>query len=401
MQVYQVVSYSKMSSHYILPLKAPTPLPASGVNIVTFKVWQNTLKSHIQQDANHHHFMSGGLYSEWIAADTGNRINQLHNKDHDKLVLDGKAEMSQAEYDRALASLLVSRNSQLAKFITHIVCLCHITEHDDITNYSTSLDWIFNYLKKHYGLETKGANFMNISEHIFTKGTPYQTLYKQYRASFIDNLRKRGDIVTYRNGFVLTEDEKLTPSFENAIILWTFEKIDPRLPAKVKRDYGHQMTGNITLKDVQPVIFENITTMLEDLDQSQTTKAFAAQVVDDQTCLNAMGSQNFNRGKNRYSSRSRGAFRGNSSNNRSTKSFSKKYCRICHLAGSDQNVYTSHEIGFCSRLSARDLDSFKNALVLNGLVTLDVQEIEEPSCTLQPGWDDEEATQLEHISDQD
>ena len=41
------------------------------------------------------------------------------------------------------------------------------------------------------------------------------------------------------------------------------------------------MTGNITLKDVQPVIFENITTMLEDLDQSQTTKAFAAQVVDD------------------------------------------------------------------------------------------------------------------------
>ena len=170
-----------MSSHYILPLKAPTPLPASGVNIVTFKVWQNTLKSHIEQDANHHHFMSGGLYSEWIAADTGNRINQLHNEDHDKIVLDGKAEMSQAEYDRALASLLISRNSQLAKFITHIACLCHITEHDDITNYSMSLDWIFNYLKKHYGLETKSANCMNISEHIFTKGTPYQTSYKQYR----------------------------------------------------------------------------------------------------------------------------------------------------------------------------------------------------------------------------
>jgi len=108
---------------------------------------------------------------------------------------------------------------------------------------------------------------MNISEHVFKKGTPYNTFYKQYRASFIDNLRKRGDIVTYRNGFALTEDEKLSPSFENAIILWTLEKIDPRLPAKVKRDYGHQMTGNITLKDVQPVVFENITTMLEDLRQ--------------------------------------------------------------------------------------------------------------------------------------
>ena len=143
---------------------------------------------------------------------------------------------------------------------------------------------------------------MNISEHVFKKGTPYNTFYKQYRASFIDNLRKRGDIVTYRNGFALTEDEKLSPSFENAIILWTLEKIDPRLPAKVKRDYGHQMTGNITLKDVQPVVFENITTMLEDLDQSDTSKAFAAQLVDNQACLNALGSQTSISGRNRQSS---------------------------------------------------------------------------------------------------
>ena len=318
-----------MSTHYILPLKAPTPLPASGVDIVTFKVWKNTLTAHIQQDANHHHFMPGGLYSEWIAADVGARIEQIHEEDHDKLVLDAK-ETDNAEYDRKLASLLISRNSQLAKFITHIACLCHITENDDITNYCTSLDWIFDYLKKHYGLETKGANFMNISEHVFKKGTPYNTFYKQYRASFIDNLRKRGDIVTYRNGFALTEDEKLSPSFENAIILWTLEKIDPRLPAKVKRDYGHQMTGNIGLKDVQPVVFENITTMLEDLDQSDTSKAFAAQLVDNQACLNALGPQTSVRGRNRQSSnRSRGANRGTSFPNSSSRALSnRKYCRI-------------------------------------------------------------------------
>ena len=390
-----------MTAHYILPLKAPTPLPATGVDVVTFKVWQNTLKSHIQQDANHHHFMEGGLYSEWVAADIGNRISAVHDDDHDKLVLDGK-EMTDAEYNRGLAALLTSRNSQLAKFITHIACLCYITEHDDITNYSTSLNWIFDYLKKHYGLETKGANFMNISEHVFKKGTPHQTFYKQYRASFIDNLRKRGDVVTYRNGFVLPEDEKLTPSFENAIILWTLEKIDPRLPAKVKRDYGHQMTGNITLKDIQPVIFENISTMLEDLDQSQTTKAFAAQLVDDQTSLNAIGPQFSGRGRSRnFSSKFRGANRGNSSTNRSSRTLSKKYCRICHLAGSDRNIYSSHEIGFCSRLSARDLESLKSALVLNGLITLDVTEVEEPDCVLQPGWDDEEVAGLDHASDQD
>lgn len=68
--------------------------------------------------------------------------------------------------------------------------------------------------------------------------------YKQYRASFTDNLRKTGDIVIFKNNQALTEDEQLSPSFENAIVLWTLEKIDPRLPSKVKKDYGHQMTGN-------------------------------------------------------------------------------------------------------------------------------------------------------------
>ena len=264
-----------MSTNYILPLKAPSPLPASGVDTVTFKVWKNTLISHIQQDANHHNFMPGGLYEEWQAAEYGNRIRQLDDADPEKRTIDGKMEQLGRDGHRAqIARLLAVRNAQLAKYITHIATLCHHTENDDVTNHSTSLQWIFDYLLKHYGLETKGANFMNIAEHSYKQGTPFQTFYKQYRASFIDNLRKQGDIVKYRNDFVLTEDEKLSPSFENAIILWSLEKIDPRLPAKVKKNYGHQMTGNVTLKDIQPVIFENISDMIEELDQSQTANAF-------------------------------------------------------------------------------------------------------------------------------
>ena len=74
-----------VSNNHILPLKAPSPLPANGVDIVTFKVWRNTLIAHIQQDVNHHYFMDGGLYSEWQAAEFGRRISQLHDDDPDKL----------------------------------------------------------------------------------------------------------------------------------------------------------------------------------------------------------------------------------------------------------------------------------------------------------------------------
>ena len=51
------------SFNYILPLKAPAPLPATGVTIVTFEVWKNTLISHMEQDANRHHFLPGGKYA--------------------------------------------------------------------------------------------------------------------------------------------------------------------------------------------------------------------------------------------------------------------------------------------------------------------------------------------------
>ena len=179
---------------YILPLKAPAPLPATGVNIVTFKVWRNTLKAHLEQDAHHHFFLPGGKYSLWRASEFGQRVERLHNEDPDKVIADGKRDrLGVAAHQAELDRILHLRNAQLSKFITHIAMLCHHTENDDITNSSTSLDWIYEYLLKHYGLTTKGANFLNIAEHVYKQGTPYQTFYKQYRAAIVDNLRKRGD----------------------------------------------------------------------------------------------------------------------------------------------------------------------------------------------------------------
>ena len=52
-----------MTTSYILPLKAPNPLPANGVDVVTFKVWKNALIAYLQQDAHHHLFMPDGQYA--------------------------------------------------------------------------------------------------------------------------------------------------------------------------------------------------------------------------------------------------------------------------------------------------------------------------------------------------
>ena len=62
----------------------------------------------------------------------------------------------------------------------------------------------------------------------------------------------------------------------------------------------------------------------------------------------------------------------------------------------------SHEIGDCGRLSQRDLESIKSALVLNGLIDIPDDELDssDPSYSLQPGWDDFEADQLQEEQDQ-
>ena len=42
------------------------------------------------------------------------------------------------------------------------------------------------------------------------------------------------------------------------------------------------------MRNVQPMIFENISNMLEDLEQSKVTKAFAAHSLDDELTFNYM-----------------------------------------------------------------------------------------------------------------
>ena len=389
---------------YHLPLKAPTPLPISGVTTISFKVWKNQLIAYLEQDAAHYHFMPDGRYSSWLAKYTGKRITDLVGDDPEKRTIDEKRghdppQLTATAYENALETLLNKRNAQLGKFITHAANLCYYTEASDIVDHSTSLEWIFDSLTTHYGLETKGANFLKIASLTYKKGDQYQTFHKQYRAAFIDVLRKKNDTVKFKGNMILPDDEQLSPSFENAIVLWSLKEIDPRLPMKVRKNYGHQMTGDMTLKDLQPIIFQNIDSMLDELNESANNKAFAAVAID-KPALNALSYRGGMRGRGRGGRFQRGG-RFSSNQSRNPKPTGKLFCRLCKLAGSDERSFTSHEIGNCSRLTIRDMESLRASLVLNGMITEEAAEspeLEEPTYFMHPGWDDDEAAGLEEPS---
>ena len=149
------------------------------------------------------------------------------------------------------------------------------------------------------------------------------------------------------------------------------------------------MTGDNTLKDIQLVIFEHIDSLLEDLDQTQTSKLLASPLYSEDVQLQAINVRRNNNKSNSVKSKFKSSFREQFSGrqSKSTGQPNSKYCRICHLAGSDRKVYSSHEIGNCSRLSVRDLESLRDAMVLNGMVVVTDEMGLDPECQLQPGWD--------------
>jgi len=370
-------------------LKPPEKLPSTGVTKISFKVFINQLVAYLEQDPVNDFFLGEECYATWNPRQGGKRILILSKKDPEKKRLDKELaaqKITEEFHTEEERKLLILRNSQLGKCIQLVAVHCYYTEQDDIDQCSTSLSWIIEYLEKHYNIQSKGVHFLDIASLTYKKGTPHQTFFKQFRSMFMDNLRKRGDKLEYKNDEVLQVDEKMTPTLESTIVLWALERIDPRLPTKVQKMYGHQMTGNKCLMSLQPTIFQNIPLMLQELDQA----ANANVMVEGESVLGAgwAGGTLKRGGGTKPGSRGRG--RGNTGERRfRNRKPSDKFCRICYHAGSSQ--YQTHTIADCYLLTSADKSNLRSVL---GAVDVGSQEGQD-DVKLEPfdapGWDVEAA----------
>ena len=339
-----------------LKLKAPEVLPADGVTSVAFKAWKNALYSFLEQDTVNYLYLTGGIYASWIAlaeSENRKRIQMLHSRDPDKTKLTRKVgnDYTQDELEEDLDELLLKRNSQLSKVIQLIAVCCHFSEHDDITNISTSTEWIMNYLLQHYNLEKKGAHFLKVSELTYKPGMNHQTFYREFRSAICDNTKSKGHKISYLNNKELKEDEGISPTFEETIVLWCLEKIDSRLPMHVSKTFGHQMVENTTLKDLQVQIFQRIPSMIDDMNDAEANRAsaFNASVLHDSNHESLIAAGKV------YSAKSWKSKRKNT------------FCRICKVAGRPPAVYESHFPSNCK---------LKGAL-LNSVLTEDSEHDDE------------------------
>ena len=378
-----------MTSVFHLKLNQPKELPQDGLTSVQFKPWRNHLLNFLQQDIENYRFLPGGEYAEWKAAVQtvdGLRIEDLKDTDADLGVIEGGVG-SVLVKDQKKHILKLRRNSQLSKLIQHVASFVFYTEADDINESSTSLDWIFNYLKEHYNIQARGANFLKITQNVYNSKMLPQVFYKQLRASFVDNLRKKGEKA--KGGIVLTADETLSPSFEDTIVLWALEKIEPRLPAKVRKDYEHCLSGNTYLVDLQPTIFQSIPSMLQELDGQVDANSVSIAEPEDDTSLSSLRFDQFKRqkrgGRGGQSNRGRGGQtdrgRGGQTVRSGQNTYERRHCRVCQAAGKPSQVYKTHNVGTCGFFDRQDRQDMLSAL--QAMSVEDQQEKDEANWTIE------------------
>lgn len=217
------------------------------VTLEEFEVWKTCLISYLEVVEDYKMFLPAGFYSSWKSlseSTSGYRIETLHEND--------SCDMDQS-------NLLLVRNNQLSAMLNLIGSLAEDDEYSAIYNLSTSIDLIFHFLQDFRNLEQKYPQIFNLIQHRYKDREDYVQYYNNFRCVICDNLKKKGDKI---GDIMILADEVLTPTFEEVILLWTLEKIDPHLPELVKDTFCHQLMTGTTLKDLEEDIFEIVPVLL-------------------------------------------------------------------------------------------------------------------------------------------
>ena len=89
----------------------------------------------------------------------------------------------------------------------------------------------------------------------------------------------RANVLTH-HGEQVPEDEELTPTLENFIVLTWLRLIHPSLPRLVKQRYGRELRSR-TLASIKPEFSQALNSLLEEIRTSDDARILRAAVADD------------------------------------------------------------------------------------------------------------------------
>ena len=139
---------------------------------------------------------------------------------------------------------------------------CPIISRSTLVKNSTSLEFIWQTIRQHFGFQVTGAQFIDFSDIHLTADERPEDLYQRLMA-FVEDSLLRANGLTH-HGENVPEDEELTPTLENFVVLTWLRLIHPSLPRLVKQHYGTELRAR-TLASIKAEISQALTSLLEEI----------------------------------------------------------------------------------------------------------------------------------------
>ena len=235
----------------------------------------------------------------------------------------------------------------LERMLGQIANYCPIISRNTIVKNSTSLEDIWQAIKLHFGLQHTGAHFLDFAEMRQEPVEKPEDLYQRLVAFVDDNLLTQGSVITH-HGESQTEEEDITPTVENFIVLTWLRLIHPELPRLVKQRYGPELRSR-TFATIKPEISQALHSLVDKLRTSEDARV-----------LRTAASQF--RPSRQFSS------------NRTSHKPKEKFTCECPLCQQTKRPRTDHFLSTCPFLSERDKKYMLHARLVTGVDDLGLEE---------------------------
>jgi hypothetical protein len=117
--------------------------------------------------------------------------------------------------------------------------------------------------------QQKKSLLANLLDLRYQPDASIKGFYNQYRNVVMACLKKKGDVIFWQNNTVLTNDEQLSPTFEELILANVLGLIDVRLLGHVKDKYSNRLgDARRSLMDYQADILSNVPNFLTELENN-------------------------------------------------------------------------------------------------------------------------------------
>ena len=224
--------------------------------ITSFEAWRQNLQYTLSLDKNFAPFLVETF--QWLKSSRANPLRGLMDDPEDQ------------ENRRTAAQKL----THLELMLGQIANFCPIISRNTIVRSSTSISNIWQAVRLHFGFQSTGAHFLDLNNIKFEPTERPEDLFQRL-TSFVEDNLLRSDGSIRHHGEIPEENEEMTPSLENFIVLTWLRLINCGLPALVRQKYGTELRSQ-TVASLKPEISQALDSLLDEIRASADARVLRA-----------------------------------------------------------------------------------------------------------------------------